>query len=96
MILISVKSEVVQDKRQFKSDSAAMRFLKRINKLHNSHRLAIVGKKPKAKDFRTGRKGYSRLKYLTAIEEWEANMKQTLGLKVEIINTKANQLNLSI
>lgn len=96
MILISVKSEVVEDKRQFKSDSAAMRFLKAIQKLHDSHRVAIVGKKPQRKDFKTGRKGFSRLQYLTAIDTWQTNMCQTLRLKVEIINTKANQLNLPI
>lgn len=96
MILISIKSEVVDDKRQFKSDSAAMKFLRSINRLHNAHRIVMVGKKPKPKDFRTGRKGYSRLRYLTAIDTWQQNMKSTLGLKVEIINTKYNQLNLPI
>lgn len=96
MILISVKSEVVEDKRQFKSDSAAMRFLRSINRLHNAHRISMVGSKPKSKDFRTGRKGFSRLKYLTALDTWNDNMKATLGLKIEIINTKYNQLNLPI
>lgn len=57
---------------------------------------AMGGKKPKAKDFRTGRKVFDTVKYLSAVSDWNDSMKSTLGLKVEIINTKYNHLNLTI
>lgn len=49
MILISVKSKVVYDKRQFKSNSAAVRFLKLINRLHDDRRKCNGWQKAKSK-----------------------------------------------
>lgn len=97
MILISVKSEVVDDKRQFKSDTAAMKYLKNIKRLHESHRIAVCGKKPEKKDFKVGlRRRFSRVLYNKAVNQWQLSMNATLKLKIEIINTKHNQLDLAI
>ena len=91
MILISVKSEVVDDKRQFKSDRKALTFLRRINNLHLSHRLKLVGPKPK----RVKGKGMKRYNE-KRIAEWQTNLRTCIPLRIEIINTEANQLNLQL
>ena len=86
MILISVKSEVVNDKRQFKSDRSAMIFLRKIDRLHMSHRMKLVGKRPR------GGRGLAKL----ACEKWRSELACAIPLRIEIINTKYNQLNLPL
>lgn len=99
MILISVRSEFVEDKRQFKSDSRAMTFLKRINNLHISHRIKLAGKRPQLKHFKKRvkfRMVQDRLAYKEAVKVWELTLRSSVPVKIEIINTKHNQLTLPI
>ncbi len=91
MILISVKSEVVDDKRQFESDKLAMKYLVSINKLHHLHRRKIAGPKPKPI-----RGKNSKFKNRKAKEDWQYTLSMCVNLRVEIINTKINQLRLSL
>lgn len=86
MILISVKSEVVEDKRQFTSDKKALAYLRAINTLHHTHRKNIAGPKPKRMGKQTRR----------AVKKWREVLATCVNLKVEIINTKQNQLSLSL
>jgi len=89
MILISVKSNVVDDKRQFMSDDEAMKFLLTINRLHHAHRRKIAGKKPK----KLRGKG-AKAKNAKLLKEWQYTLATCIQLRVEIINTKQNQLSL--
>lgn len=91
MILISVKSNVVEDKRQFETHEKAMKFLLQIDKLHHAHRKKIAGKKPK----KLRGKGVSAINRKN-LKEWENILKTCIWLKIEIINTNTNQLNLFI
>jgi hypothetical protein len=78
MILISVKSEIYNDKRQFETDKKAFDYLVLISKIHELSRLQKVGKKPKLKDYKT----------------WRGELKVSIPLRIEIINTNNNQLSL--
>ena len=91
MILISVKSNVVEDKRQFETHDKAMKFLKQIDKLHHSHRKRIAGKKPK----KIRGKGMSAINRKN-LKNWENTLRTCVHLKIEIINTNTNQLALTI
>lgn len=96
MILISVKSEIYSDKRQFETDKKADKYLRLILRIHELSRLQKVGKRPKLKDFSTGRRSMSRNKHAKAVKEWQNNLRTSIPLKVEIINTKINQLTLNL
>lgn len=89
MIQISIKSPIVDDRRQFKTDAKAMRFLKSIDRLHYLHRMRAVGKKPK----RLRGKGVKTLNEHN-LKVWRYDLSVAIPLRVEIINTKFNQLNL--
>lgn len=90
---------MVTDRRQFKSNRNAMRFLKHIDNLHELHRISIIGKKPIKKDFKKtlGRKKYySREDYSKVVINWRGQLNKIMPLKVEIINTKQNQYSTKI
>jgi hypothetical protein len=89
MILISVKSQVVDAKRQFETDAKAMAYLKTINRFHMAHRMKIAGSKPK-KLRGKGTAGVNKKR----LQTWREVLASCVTLKVEIINTKFNQLNL--
>jgi hypothetical protein len=90
MILISVKSPIVDDKRQFETDQKAMRFLLSINRLHHLSRLQQFPKPRKPK----GIKKWVDKKYRFKV--WKDNLRTAIPLRIEIINTKYNQLNLQL
>jgi hypothetical protein len=96
MILISVKSEVVDDRQQFQTDAAAMKYLLTINRLHHAHRAKIAGPKPKKIWFRTGIRAISNQRFRKAMDDYNFTMSSCINLRIEIINTKFNQLNLQL
>lgn len=74
MILISVKSEIYNDKRQFETDSLAFKFLTLVANIHLLSRLQKVGKKPKRKDFKTGNRKLSKRLHEQAVKTWEGDL----------------------
>jgi len=83
MILISVKSEVQDTKRQFETDKAAEKYLKSVKDIHDLHRKQRMGKRPvQTKNTRAD------------ALLWDEKFKRCIPLKVEIINTNHAQLNL--
>ena len=92
MILISVKSVFMDIKHQEETDKGAEKWLLKNKKLHDTYLAHHVSKKPlkpRGRDHRQLAKYESDLK---AYNELLANC----TMKVEIINTNANQLNLQI
>lgn len=79
MILISVKSEVMDVKRQYEKEKDAEKYLIFIKKFHDDSRKQRLGKRPPN---------------LILGREWDMKMKTCIPLRIEIINTEANQLNL--
>lgn len=92
MILISVKSEIMDCKRQYESDKDAEMFLKRVKRIHSLSRVQSLRN---INPFFTmpNRRGWVvdklKAKYTRALSA-------SIPLKIEIINTKANQLNLNL
>lgn len=95
MILISVKSVFMDIKHQEPTDVGAEKWLKKTQKLHQTYLAHHVSKKPKAPHGNS--KGYSKefAAYQQKIKEWNELMAEC-KMRVEIINTDANQLNLAI
>jgi len=83
MILISVKLEVMISRRQFKKDLDAERFLKRVKRVHDLCRAYQL----RSIDPRYGLSNkIARMRFIKELST-------AIPLKIEIINTKANQLN---
>jgi len=76
MILISIKSEIMDCERQFEKDLHVEKFLKRVNKIHSLARLERH-KKPKNTGF---------IKHIL-IRRWESEISKSIPLKITIINT---------
>lgn len=70
MIVIQIESEVVSIIRRFKSDMRSVTFLKRMDKLHNTHRESLAGPKPKS-----GKR---------AIEKWKSDLGSRINVKINI------------
>jgi hypothetical protein len=94
MILISVKSEIYNDKRQFETDKKAFDYLVLISKIHELSRLQKVGKKPKLKDYKTGKRSTNKSRLTADLKRWRGELKVSIPLRIEIINTNNNQLSL--
>jgi len=87
MILISIKSEIMDCKKQYEKDTDAEKFLKRVKKIHNLSRF-MQFRKPEYKR--------KRLAYCILLKDWKRNLSAAIPLRIEIINTNANQLQLQI
>lgn len=85
MILISIKSDLMDVKRQYETDKEAEKYLKWVEKSHRDYREYL------------GRMFQSKLSFKLKDREKVAKsreyIKSLCPLKVEIINTNANQLN---
>lgn len=68
-------------KRQEVSDERAVKWLKKIKSLHDSYLLHRAGKPP-------SKNTAAYIAYLSSIEQYE--------MRIEIINTNCNQLNLRV
>jgi len=82
MILISVKSDAMDVKRQFEKEKDAEKYLVFVKNFHNMERENRMGKKP------TNLGHANKMSRM----EYDEKFKSILPLKVEIINTEANQL----
>jgi hypothetical protein len=92
MILISVKSEVIDFRRQFEKDLDAERYLKRIKRLINLHRVYLL--RPLKREIAKHRqRSFNKMR---AIRFYKYGMQTAIPLRIEIINTNANQLQLQI
>lgn len=96
MILINVKSDIYSDKRQFETDKKADKYLRLILKIHELSRLQKAGKRPRVKDYASGKRSVSKNRHAKAVKDWENTLRHSIPLKVEIINTKINQLSLTL
>lgn len=92
MILISVKSEVIDCRRQFEKDIDAERYLKRIKRLIHLHRAYLL-RPIKREIAKTRQRSMGRL---IATRNYNYKLKTAIPLRIEIINTNANQLSLQI
>ena len=92
MILISVKSEVMDAKRQFEKDIDAERYLKRVKRLHDLSRILSI--KKENKNLITSARSKSLIR--TMQKHFRSLLKNRIPLRVEIINTNANQLKLNL
>lgn len=88
MILISIKSPIMDCKRQFEQDLKAEQFLKRVKRIHDLSRWQSLGYFPKYINPKPSKMKFARLKM-----QFAENLKTAIPLRVEIINTEANQLN---
>jgi hypothetical protein len=91
MILISVKSDFMDVKHQEETDKGAEKYLKRVHALHQVHREYLWKRAERENDTPKARneKFASRIKSTAK----QLFMKTCLPLRIEIINTDANQLN---
>lgn len=85
MILISVKSEVMDVKRQYEKEKDAEKYLKFVKDFHDKSRYQRMGPRPEM-----------RGKNWREAINWDDRMKTCIPLSIEIINTEANQLNLQL
>ena len=92
MILISVKSEVMDARRQFEKDIEAERYLKRVKRLHDLCR--ILSSRKETKNVIIPVRGKSLMRAMQ--KHFKHLIKKSIPLRVEIINTNANQLNLNL
>lgn len=91
MILISIKSEVMDSKRQFEKDLDAEKFLRRVKRIHDLARWQSLGYFPKYIHPKPKGIRFARLK-----KHFIESLKTAIPLRVEIINTKANQLQMQL
>lgn len=83
MILISVKSEVMDTKRQYDDPKEADKYLHFVKNFHHASRLQRMGQRPRK------RKGsYAYLHY-------DEEFKTCIPLRVEIIDTEHSQLSIT-
>lgn len=92
MILISIKSEIMDCKKQFETDLASERFLRRVKRIHDLSRVrSLRGLNPAFT--MPNRRGWVvdklKARYVLALST-------SMLLKIEIVNTNANQLNLQL
>lgn len=92
MILISVKSDVIDCRRQFEKDLDAERYLRRIKRLIHLHRICQL--RPLKNEIKNSRK--RSVRRMIATVEYKYTLKTAIPLRIEIINTNANQLQLQI
>lgn len=92
MILISVKSDVIDCRRQFEKDLDAERYLKRIKGLLFLHRERLLRPYKNA----IGATRMRSLQRARAKIKYSEEMAKAIPLRIEIINTNANQLQLQI
>lgn len=74
-------------KKQYEKDLDSEKFLKRIKKIHDLSRLGRH-RKPEGKNRRIG--------YKMLISQWQSKISKSIPLRITIINTNANQLQLQI
>lgn len=95
MIFITVKSEIMDSKRQFEKDLDAERYLKRVKKFHDltRYRRFLRTANFPADAFRRRRKSIFTMK--SVFRYASASDLASIPLKVSILNTEAAQLNFS-
>jgi hypothetical protein len=87
MIVITVDSEIVEATRVFKKDGPSIRWLKQIDRIHQTARKIAAGKKPLLKNYYKG-KG-RMIHYKEDVKSWERTLRSSVPLKIFITHEKA-------
>lgn len=74
-------------KKQYEKDLDAEKLLRRVKKIHDLSRFG---------QFRKPERIGKQLAYYHLLKHWKRNLSTAIPLRIEIINTSANQLQLQI